>query len=262
LQAFFPCRQTFPRQFSLQLLDAVIFQLLTPLTHTNYPDTICLQALPAAAICADYNRRDRRAARLFSLLIQTTYPLNYLCNLCAVFYQCNKSDTLYGYTEGMKTHILFVCMANIVRSPAAESLCKHALAEQGLEDGYIIDSAGSTPGFAGQLPHPIMTRLAASIGVVNEGISRTLTRQDLEDFDLILVMDKNNFEDTIALARGKDLRDKIHYLREFDPDNPDNLDISDPIMGTAADFAETFQIIHASVNGLVDYLKKSTSKRV
>jgi len=159
----------------------------------------------------------------------------------------------------MKTHILFVCMANIVRSPAAESLCKHALAEEGLEDGFIIDSAGSTPGFAGQLPHPIMVRLAASVGAVNEGVSRTLTSQDLEDFDLILVMDKNNFEDTIALARSEDQREKVQYLREYDPDRPEIPDISDPIMGTTADFAETFQIIHASVNGLVAHLKNTAA---
>ncbi|MBN1264798.1 MAG: low molecular weight phosphotyrosine protein phosphatase [Anaerolineales bacterium] len=156
----------------------------------------------------------------------------------------------------MKTHILFVCMANIVRSPVAENLCKHAVTMHELEKEFVIDSAGTTPGFAGQPPHPVMTRVAAAAGVVNAGLSRTLTRQDLEEFDLILVMDSENYEDVLALTDREDQRKKIRYLRSFDSTHTGELDIKDPILGSAADFVEVFQIIQASINGLLDFLQQ------
>jgi len=145
-------------------------------------------------------------------------------------------------------------MANIVRSPAAEKLFVHGLRQRGVVDEFIVDSAGTTPGFAGRQPHPVMTRIAASRGIDNTGVSRTITLQDFERFDMILVMDCWNYEDLMELASRDEHRRKIHYLREFDPGHNADLEIEDPITGTPADFETAFNVIQASVEGLLDTL--------
>ncbi len=151
--------------------------------------------------------------------------------------------------------ILFVCMANIVRSPAAENLFNHAVRQRGFGEDFVVDSAGTTPGFSGRRPHPVMTRIAASRGIENTGLSRTFTPRDFERFDMILVMDRWNYEDLAGMADHSEHRQKIHYLREFDTDHTGgDLEIEDPITGTPADFEAAFDVIRACVEGLLVYL--------
>ncbi|MDE7123569.1 MAG: low molecular weight phosphotyrosine protein phosphatase, partial [Alistipes sp.] len=62
----------------------------------------------------------------------------------------------------MKNHsILFVCLGNICRSPAAEEVMRQLVARRGLSERIAIDSAGTYGGHAGELPDPRMRRAAA-----------------------------------------------------------------------------------------------------
>jgi len=164
-------------------------------------------------------------------------------------------QTFRGYTGTMQPEkILFVCMANIVRSPVAETLFRHALQNAGIHTNFVVDSAGAVPGFAGQLPHPIMTELAADIGITQDHVSRTLAPDDLAYFDLILVMDRENAADVRMQASTADHVEKIRYLRSFHPAALGDADIPDPIGGSRQDFITTFQLIRECINGLVESL--------
>jgi hypothetical protein len=48
------------------------------------------------------------------------------------------------------TRLLFVCLGNICRSPAAEGVFLHQLAEAGLESSFEVDSAGTGSWHVGQ----------------------------------------------------------------------------------------------------------------
>ena len=48
--------------------------------------------------------------------------------------------------------ILFVCLGNICRSPAAEGVFKHMLRQRGITGRFEVDSAGTYGGHAGELP--------------------------------------------------------------------------------------------------------------
>ena len=47
--------------------------------------------------------------------------------------------------------ILFVCLGNICRSPAAEAVFKHLIKREGIEDQFTIDSAGTGDWHIGEL---------------------------------------------------------------------------------------------------------------
>ena len=54
----------------------------------------------------------------------------------------------------MKTSILFVCLGNICRSPAAEGIMRRLVEKRGLSGAFEIDSAGTYGGHRGELPDP------------------------------------------------------------------------------------------------------------
>lgn len=51
-----------------------------------------------------------------------------------------------------KTRILFVCLGNICRSPAADGIMHDMVEKQGVADRFMIDSAGTYGGHRGELP--------------------------------------------------------------------------------------------------------------
>ena len=79
--------------------------------------------------------------------------------------------------------ILFVCLGNICRSPAAEGVFKHMLRQRGITDRFNIDSAGTYGGHAGELPDPRMRSHAARRGYLLEHRSRPVRPDDFEKFD-------------------------------------------------------------------------------
>ena len=64
----------------------------------------------------------------------------------------------------MKTRILFVCLGNICRSSCAEGVMRKLVEEAGLEDRFVIDSAGILSYHQGELPDPRMRAHAARRG--------------------------------------------------------------------------------------------------
>ena len=89
----------------------------------------------------------------------------------------------------MKTRILFVCLGNICRSPAAEEIFRTQVARQALSDSIEADSAGTYSGHAGNLPDPRMRRAAARRGYELTHRARPLHEADFERFDRIVVME-------------------------------------------------------------------------
>ena len=89
----------------------------------------------------------------------------------------------------MKTGILFVCLGNICRSPAAEEIFRTLTQRHGVADRFEIDSAGTYAGHTGDLPDRRMRRAAAGRGYELTHRARPLRESDFERFDRIIVMD-------------------------------------------------------------------------
>ena len=151
-----------------------------------------------------------------------------------------------------KKSILFVCLGNICRSPLAEGVFRSVLAERGMEDDFLIDSAGMGDWHAGQAPDHRAIAVARTNGLDISGQqARAITEADFERFDLILGMDRKNIRELQEIAPDA-FRDRIHLFRDFAGGGAE--EVPDPYFGDAAGFAETYRLIRAASEGLADKL--------
>ncbi len=115
----------------------------------------------------------------------------------------------------MKQRILFVCLGNICRSPAAEEIFRTQVARRGLTNQITTDSAGTYSGHAGELADHRMRRAAAARGYELTHHARPIRTADFEHFDRIIVMDDYNYETVHRLAPSRAHGEKIYRMREY-----------------------------------------------
>ena len=92
-----------------------------------------------------------------------------------------------------KHTVLFICLGNICRSPAAEGIMKSLVEKAGLSDEFEIDSAGIGSWHVGQLPDSRMRKCGAEHGYRFDSHARQFQRSDFKRFDTIVVMDNENY---------------------------------------------------------------------
>lgn len=121
--------------------------------------------------------------------------------------------------------ILFVCHGNICRSPMAEFVMKHLVAEAGLGHEFEIASAATSTEEIGNAVYPPARRKLAEHGIRCDGHrARQITKGDYSHYDLIIGMDHYNMRNML-LAFGGDDEGKLHLLMDY-TDRPG--DVADP----------------------------------
>ncbi len=149
--------------------------------------------------------------------------------------------------------VLFVCLGNICRSPLAEGIFLHILAERGLVDRFAVDSCGTGNWHVGERPDPRSIQVAQAHGVVLPGRARQYSpRKDPERFQWIVVMDQSNA--STVIDRGAP-PDRVCLVRSFDPATPDGPDVPDPYYGGEGGFEAVFEMLTESCRGLLDHLE-------
>lgn len=113
------------------------------------------------------------------------------------------------------TRILFVCLGNICRSPAAEAMLQMLIDREGVSNSVIVDSAGTYGGHAGERSDARMRRAAAARGIEMTHRTRQVKEEDFERFDRVIAMDDNNYEALFRLAPNRDAQNKIFRFREY-----------------------------------------------
>ena len=154
-----------------------------------------------------------------------------------------------------KTRILFVCLGNIIRSPLSEHMFRHLAEKRGVSAKFDVDSAGTGGWHVGESPDPRMVRVAAGHGLHYDGAARQIRPGDLEKFDFIFAMDRENQASLMRMARDDQQRSKIHLLREFDLFGGVQSSVPDPYYAGINGFEETYQIVERSCQGLLDALE-------
>jgi protein-tyrosine phosphatase len=148
-------------------------------------------------------------------------------------------------------------MGNICRSPTAEAVMRGLVREAGLEDEIELDSAGIGDWHVGHAPDARAAEAAARRGVTLEGSARQVRPRDFDDFDLLLAMDRDNHAELRALAPDAAAEEKVHMLREFDPQaaGAPDLDVPDPYYGGAQGFETVLDQVEAACRGLLDSVR-------
>ena len=153
------------------------------------------------------------------------------------------------------TRICFVCLGNICRSPTAEGIMRHLVATRGQDDQFVIDSAGTAAWHTGNPPDARSTEAAARRGIRLDGAARAFASSDFERFDVVVAMDTKNHAVLRRLARSTAARDKLHLMRDFDPESPPGASVPDPYYGGEQGFETVLDICQRSCEGLLAQLE-------
>lgn len=147
--------------------------------------------------------------------------------------------------------ILFVCMGNICRSPAAEIIFRRFVADAGREAEFQIDSAGTIGYHEGSPPDSRMAEALGRQGFEVTGLARRIRKDDLETFDWIITMDESNLEEVRNLdPEGRfhrKIRPLVGFCREFDVPR-----VPDPYYGGEKGFEHVINLLKDGCRGILD----------
>ena len=157
--------------------------------------------------------------------------------------------------------VLFVCMGNICRSPLAEAVFGSLARRHWPELAVEADSAGTHGYHVGHAPDERAQRVARAHGIDMSALrARALGAQDFDRFDLVLVMDLQNYEAARALAPPR-LRHRVRLLLDYAPQLPSR-EIPDPYYGELPDFERVFELAEQAARGLLQALAAEGLDRV
>lgn len=128
--------------------------------------------------------------------------------------------------------ILMVCLGNICRSPLAEGILQHLIDQHRLP--WQVDSAGTASYHVGNGPDPRSIEIAAEHEVdISKQRCRQLSNSDFYDFDLILAMDAENFNN-INNSRPSDATADVRMILNYSSPR-ENRQVPDPYYGGGFD---------------------------
>ncbi|MCC5628145.1 low molecular weight phosphotyrosine protein phosphatase [Nostoc sphaeroides CHAB 2801] len=151
----------------------------------------------------------------------------------------------------MAYKLLFVCLGNICRSPSAENIMNHLIEQAGLSEQILCDSAGTSSYHVGSPPDRRMSAAAATkLGIKLRGQARQFQKSDFQDFDLILAMDQENYENILTLDQTKQYQHKVRLMCEFCSRHTLK-EVPDPYYGGQEGFNRVIDLLIDACEGLL-----------
>ena len=148
-----------------------------------------------------------------------------------------------------KISVLFVCLGNICRSPAAEAIFQNLINDKGISNEFIVDSAGTGSWHIGKMADSRMRFAAKKRNINITSSARQIREDDFSKFKYILVMDNSNFNNVIDLknrVQGSDFA-KILKIQDFSSTFTEK-EVPDPYFGGDAGFDYVLDILEDSVS--------------
>jgi protein-tyrosine phosphatase len=158
-------------------------------------------------------------------------------------------------------HVIFVCLGNICRSPAAENIFRHQVRQAGLEHSIHIDSAGTHDYHPGKAPDKRMSKTLKKRNIESRGAARQFTAQDFNDFDLILTMDRENHANVTRLVTCQEFHEKVVMFTSFceQPAHQIN-EVPDPYYGGTEGFELVADMLEDGCRRLLEHVRKEMAQ--
>lgn len=138
---------------------------------------------------------------------------------------------------------------------------KRLVEREGVQEEFVIDSAGIIGYHQGELPDPRMRSHAARRGYLLTHRSRPVTSNDFLEFDWIIGMDDRNLDDLHRLSPTLEAEEKICRMTDFCRHHPEADHVPDPYYGGAAGFDLVLDLLEDGCQGLLDRLTRTGPDR-
>lgn len=152
-----------------------------------------------------------------------------------------------------RASVLFVCLGNICRSPTAEGVFRRQVEQAGLQDQVYIDSCGTSNWHIGKGPDPRTLEAAEKRGFdLSELKARQFTEKDLDTFDYVIVMDRQNLADVKDIWRQNGGTEPRLFL-EFGESGL--AEVPDPYFGGEDGFEHVLDLVEEASAGLLQEIQ-------
>lgn len=150
--------------------------------------------------------------------------------------------------------VLFVCLGNICRSPSAEGVFRKVVQQAGLDERITIDSCGTGDWHVGKAPDSRAIAAAGKRGIdIDHLRARQFNSEDLDRFDYIVVMDRQNLADVRDVWRQHGGTEPVLFLRFG---NSEHDEVPDPYYGGDQGFEHVLDLINEASEGLLAHIRE------
>jgi protein-tyrosine phosphatase len=154
--------------------------------------------------------------------------------------------------------VLFVCLGNICRSPAAQAIMENLIAKNGLEKFLACASAGLSSHHIGERPDSRMRQHGEARGYSFNSLAKKFSPEfDFANFDFILAMDHSNLNGLKNLTNNDEHLQKLHLICNFSRSRPET-EVPDPYYGGDAGFALVLDILEDSCYGFMEHVRSTS----
>lgn len=184
--------------------------------------------------------------RLFSRFQTFSLRIGKRSNVMFMVNEMNQAFEPAAFAKPFR--IICVCLGNICRSPAAQAVLERLIRREGFEPRFQVDSAGTASYHIGRPPDSRMLAIAASRGYELTSVAKSLTNVLVAERNLILAMDRNNYEDIVEIANGK--TDRIRMWSDF-LDESWPREVPDPYYGGQMGFEYVMDMLEAAATKIL-----------
>ncbi|MER8042671.1 low molecular weight protein-tyrosine-phosphatase [Streptomyces sp. NPDC094032] len=161
----------------------------------------------------------------------------------------------------MTYRVCFVCTGNICRSPMAEHVFRARVAEAGLADTVVVDSAGTGGWHEGDGADPRTVAVLEEHGYGSAHSARQFRASWFPALDLVIALDEGHLRELRRLAPTPEDAAKIRLLRSYDPGAGAELDVPDPYYGGREGFEECLDMVETASEGLLAAVRDEVEER-